>query len=165
MAVDVELVQLVHRLRARSGQPGGLPLSARTGGIGRGRGLGYTPPPDLPGSRYRVAGKDTMGWPVGGWDSTVGTVPDDVPTAWPDLDDRLAVLLAEYTQVSARALGHPLHHAEWVLTGDPGLVAQVARHPDHPDCFACARAAVFAPAYMAGTGRPVLLGVIYWARV
>jgi hypothetical protein len=97
-------------------------------------------------------------------DSMMTTVPDSWYTTGPAgrvLD--LAVARVGLRRLSVRGglrIGEILHHAVWVITGDPAALAEVG-HPGH--CATCLSSMDQAAAYLRDhPGREVAAGTLYW---
>ena len=113
--------------------------------------------------RYQVrTGREDR--PVAGEDTSVITIPDGV---YLDAGGervlvlrRLGRLLRQVSEMHARDVGMRLHHAEWVITGDPGVVEATVVH----DCARCRAGADQALAWLREhPGGELLVGTLYWA--
>lgn len=105
--------------------------------------------------------------PVAGSDSCIAMVP---PGICVEIEGQAAVnvpalgrILRALSEDGAAGVGEALHHAEWVITGDPVVVEDVGMH-GRPDCGRCRSAVDQALAYLAeAPGRELLVGTLYWA--
>jgi hypothetical protein len=101
-----------------------------------------------------------------GVDSCVMAIPELV---YRRLDGRpvlvmslLGRLLRQVSQHFAAELGKVLHHADWVITGDPVRVRDIAMH--EPNCANCAAGCERGLEYLAEhPGAELLCGRLYWA--
>lgn len=114
---------------------------------------------------YRVAtGREDR--PVAGTDSCIASVP---PGVYVDLGDgpvidvqRLGRVLRALSEKSATDLGEELHHAVWVITGDPEVVESKGMHD--PECGHCRSGVDQALGHLAAhPGAELLVGTLYWA--
>lgn len=103
--------------------------------------------------------------PVTGVDSCIATAPEGlfIDGAF-DLrvSGRLLPDLAELSHRMARSIGEKLRHATWCATDDPEIVEKVGMH-GRPDCARCRSSVDQALSAIADTGKPLLVGELFWA--
>lgn len=74
----------------------------------------------------------------------------------------LGRLIREVSTVEATKIGEVLHHADWIITGDPARVREISSH--HAGCVTCTAMGDQALAYLADhPGSELLCGRLYWA--
>jgi hypothetical protein len=106
--------------------------------------------------------------PIGGVDSCIAKVPPWVYARVGD-DPRVLVVsalgrgLRRLSEAAGVSIGETLHHADWWITDDAGMVERVGMH-GNPRCVRC-RASVdqALAALAAGDVDELLVGTLWWA--
>jgi hypothetical protein len=101
-----------------------------------------------------------------GFDSAIALVPERWYVTVNGKRSLLAQLagrdLRELSEEQARSIGEVLHHASWILTGDPD---EVRRFGMMHDCAACRAGVDQALAYLSEyPGAEVAVGQLHWAK-
>lgn len=97
-------------------------------------------------------------------DVAIVKVPDEVFMEF-DGQQRLVVpVLREFLKGGTKNVvdgeGEQLHHADWLVTTDPDVIR--SRNGQPSCCAACSAAIDQTLAYVADTGKPVLIGHFYY---
>lgn len=104
---------------------------------------------------------------VTGVDSCIATVPAGIYVrtggGQPAINVRtLGAVLRRLSKDMAANIGERLHHAEWTITQDPGVVEEVGMH-GRPDCVRCRTSVDQTLAHLTEHRKDLLVGLLFWA--